>query len=467
MEQMQAAPVTTRSSAGALAGLSLSVLLSSLGTSIANVALPTLGEAFSAPFQRVQWVVLAYLLASTVLIAGIGRLGDLYGRRRMLLAGLVFFSAGSLACGLAPSLPVLILARAIQGTGAAAMMALAMAFVSETVPQDRIGSVMGLFGTTSAVGTALGPSLGGLLIGGFGWPAIFLAAVPLALLAFALAWFFLPVDGRRARAGRFDLAGAGLLALTLTAYALAMTVGAGRVGSQNGMLLAACGVGMALFIVRQRTAASPLVRPDAFRRPGFPVSLAVSMLVATVIMVTLVVGPFYLTQTLGLAAREVGFVLAVGPLVSVLSGVLAGRLVDRFGVSATVLAGLGAMMAGAAGLPVLAALFGLPGYIAAIVVLTPGYQLFQAANNTAVMAGIPAAERGITAGLLNLSRNLGLITGASLMGAVFAGAVGTPDIARAAGPAVATGLQVTFALAAILMLVGLVLMAASLRRRGA
>ncbi|WLR92288.1 MFS transporter [Shinella zoogloeoides] len=464
----QAQTIETKAGrAGALAGLSLSILLSSLGTSIANVALPTLGEAFSATFQQVQWVVLAYLLASTVLIAGIGRLGDLFGRRRLLLAGLALFSLASLLCGLSSSLPVLIAARAVQGAGAAAMMALAMAFVSETVPKERIGSVMGLFGTTSAVGTALGPSLGGLLITGFGWPAVFLVAVPFGLLTFALVWRSLPADRTPATQARFDLAGAGLLAAALTAYALAMTIGKGRLGLLNVTLIALSLAGAALFVLRQKTAASPLIRPAAFRRQSFPASLAANLLVATVIMVTLVVGPFYLSRTLGLGPAAVGFVLATGPLVSVFSGVLAGRLVDRFGAAPMVLAGLATMAAGAAGLPVFSALFGLPGYIAAIAVLTPGYQLFQAANNAGVMMGVPPDERGITSGLLNLSRNLGLITGASLMGAVFTAAVGTADVASANGTAVASGMHVTFTVAALLILSALALMTAGSRRRAA
>lgn len=453
-----------RHRAGALAGLSLAILLSSLGTSIANVALPTLADVFAAPFKYVQWVVLAYLLASTVLIASIGRLGDLFGRRRLLLAGLAVFSAASLLAGLSPSLPLLIAARAVQGAGAAAMMALAMAFVSETVPKERIGSVMGLLGTMSAVGTALGPSLGGLLIAGFGWHAIFLVAVPFGLSAFALVHHFLPADGKAATADRFDLPGAGLLAATLAAYALAMTVGEGRFGVLNGALVATAAVGAGLFMLRQRRIAYPLIRPATLRHPGFPASLAANILVATVIMVTLVVGPFYLSRTLGLGPAQVGFVLAVGPLVSVLTGVLAGRLVDRFGASPMVGAGLATMAAGAGGLPVFSALFGLPGYVLAIIVLTPGYQLFQAANNAAVMTGIAANERGVISGLLNLSRNLGLITGASLMGAIFTLAVGTKDLAHAGAPAVATGMYVTFAVAAGLLLVALALVSSFKRK---
>ena len=150
----------------ALASLSLSMLLSSLGTSIANVGLPTLAEAFTASFQAIQWVVLAYLLAITTVIVSVGRLGDMVGRRRLLLAGIVLFTGASWLCGISPSLSMLIAARAAQGLGAAIMMALSMALLGETVPRERTGSAMGLLGTMSAIGTALGPSLGGLLIAG-------------------------------------------------------------------------------------------------------------------------------------------------------------------------------------------------------------------------------------------------------------------------------------------------------------
>lgn len=145
------------------------MLMSSLGTSVANVALPTLSQAFSASFQKVQWVVLAYLLAITTLIVSVGRLGDVIGRRQLLLSGIVLFTVASVGCALAPSLGLLIAARATQGLGGAIMMALTLAFVSETVPKAETGSAMGLLGTMSAIGTALGPSLGGALIGTFSW----------------------------------------------------------------------------------------------------------------------------------------------------------------------------------------------------------------------------------------------------------------------------------------------------------
>lgn len=446
----------------ALAGLSLSMLLSSLGTSIANVALPTLAEAFEAPFQTVQWVVLAYLLAITSSIVGVGRLGDLIGRRRLLRAGILVFTAASVVSAAAPALWLVIAARAVQGLGAAVMMALTMAFVNDLVPRAKLGSAMGLLGTTSAVGTALGPSLGGLLIDWFGWQAIFLINLPLGVVAAALAHRHLPVDRRApgARRVEFDHRGTLLLALTLAAYALAMTLGRGQFGAQNLALLAAAALGAVSFLVVESKASSPLIRPAMLRERALSASLAANALVSTVLMSTLVVGPFYLARALGLDAGPVGLVMSVGPIVAALAGVPAGRVVDRFGARRATLVGLGGVAAGSILLSVAPGSLGLAGYLVPIVVVTVNYALFQAANNTAAMRDVSADQRGVVSGTLNLSRNLGLITGASVMGAVFAFASGASDITAAAPAAVAAGMRVTFAVAAGLVLVALALVAA-------
>ncbi|OOG37201.1 MFS transporter [Polaromonas sp. A23] len=447
----------------ALASLSFSMLLSSLGTSIANVGLPALAQAFNASFQEVQWIVLAYLLAITTLIVSVGRLGDIVGRRRLLLAGIFLFTAASGLCGMAPTLWLLIGARAAQGLGAAVMMALTMAFVGETVAKAKTGSAMGLLGTMSAVGTALGPSLGGVLIAGLGWQAIFLVNMPLGILAFLLAYRYLPLDQQKpngARAG-FDLVGTLLLALTLAAYALAVTMGRGNFGSLNLVLLLAAGLGASLFVFTEARVASPLIRLAMFRDPMLSASLGMNVLVSTVMMATLVVGPFYLSQGLGLKLAFVGLVMSMGPIISALSGVPAGRLVDRMGAPFTAVAGLTAMAAGALALCVLPAMFGVLGYMVAIAVLTPGYQLFQAANNTAVMVDVLPEQRGVISGMLSLSRNLGLISGASVMGAVFAFASASVDITAAPPEAVAAGMQVTFAAAAILVVIALAMALAS------
>ena len=449
----------------ALASLSLSMLLSALGTSIANVGLPTLAQVFEASFQQVQWIVLAYLLAITTLIVSVGRLGDLTGRRRLLLGGIGVFTLASALCGLAPTLGLLIGARVLQGLGAAIMMALTMAFVSETVSKERTGSAMGLLGTMSAIGTAMGPSLGGLLIGGFGWRAMFLMMLPLGLLTLLLAYRYLPADQRKADTvgSGFDPLGSLLLGLTLGAYALAMTLGRGHFGPLNIALLLVTCVGVGLFIRVEARVAAPLIRLGMFRDPQLSASLAMSLLVTTVMMATLVVGPFYLARALGLDAVGVGWVLSVGPLVAALAGVPAGRMADRFGARRMTLAGLIALGLGCFALSALPRTFGIAGYLAPMVIITLGYAVFQTANNTVVMSNVAPDRRGLVSALLNLSRNLGLITGASVLGAVFALASHSVDINTAPPEAVARGMGVTFMVA--WGLIGIACMIALISRR--
>jgi MFS family permease len=369
----------------------------------------------------------------------------------------------SVLCGVAPTLWLLIAARAVQGLGAAIMMALTMAFVGQTVPKANTGRAMGLLGTMSAIGTALGPSLGGVLIAGLGWRAIFLVNLPLGILAFLLAHRTLPVDRRGLKTDRagFDTMGTLLLALTLAAYALAMTMGRGSFGPLNVALLLAAAFGVGLFVLAETRAASPLIRLAMFRDPSLSASLTISALVSTVMMATLVVGPFYLSGALGLDAALVGLVLAVGPLVAALTGVPAGRLADRIGAQRLTIIGLIGIATGSFILAMMPANLGIPGYLAPIVVITAGYALFQTANNTAVMTDIRPDQRGVISGLLNLSRNLGLITGASVMGAVFAFASATIDITTAPPEAIATGMRMTFAVATVLIVVALAIAVAS------
>lgn len=360
-----------------LASVSLSMLLASLGTSIANVGLPAMATAFDASFSEVQWVVLVYLMVITVTVVGAGRLADLTGKRRLLLIGIALFTVASGLCAAAPSLRALVALRACQGLGAAIMMALSMA----AIPKDRVGTSMGLLGTMSAAGTALGPVLGGLLIAGMGWPGVFLISIPIGMAALVLVFCFLPPDPVRG----------------------------------------------------QKTASAP---------PPLPVAgLAMNILVTAVIMATLVIGPFHLAGPLGLGTAAIGLAMSCGPVVSILTGVPAGRLVDRVGTNPLVLGGLVGMGGGALGLALLPASLGVAGYIAPLILLTAGYAVFQAANNTAIMRGVAADQRGAVSGMLTLSRNVGLMAGTFLMGLVFT----------------AGGMHAAFAFGALLIAVALVI----------
>ena len=427
----------------ALACLSLSTLLTSLGISSANVALPILAQTFAATFQHVQWVVLAYLLVITAVIVSAGRLGDLIGRRRLLLGGIMLFTLASVLCGCAPWLWLLIAARAVQGLGAAIMLTLTMALVGDVVPKERTGSAMGLLGTMSAIGTALGPSLGGMLIAGFSWRAIFLINLPLGILALLLARRFLPADRQRLNTDKhlgFDHLGTLLLALALATYALAC--------SGNLMLLAFAVVAAGLLVVVEKRSASPLIHLTLFANRTLSAGLIMSVLVSSVIMATLVVGPFYLTAAFGLNAVQCGLVLSIGPTAAALSGIFAGRFADRFGAQRMTMAGLSGMAVGTVMVSLIPATLGPAGYISGIVTITVSYALFMTANTTAVMTDVPPQQRSIIAGMLILSRNLGLITGTAVLGAVFA-------FASAHFHSAAQGMQITFVVATFMLLVSL------------
>ncbi len=436
----------------AVASLALCMLLASLATSIANVGLPSIALALHASFQQVQWVVLAYLLALTSLIVSVGRLGDLFGRKRLLLLGLALFALASSLCALTPSLPLLLAARALQGVGAAMMMSLSMAMVGGLV--SKTGSAMGLLGSMSAIGTALGPSLGGILLAYADWRAIFWVQLPLGVLTFALAYRFLPAEASKNINTRFDYLGNLILACSLSAYALALTVGNGRGRGHfdqfNAGLMLVALVGLALFIYVENRSSAPLLQLALLRNRTLAASLASSALVASVMMATLVVGPFYLSRGFGLTATQLGLALSLGPLAAAITGVPAGRLVDAFGAARIALGGLACIAVACVALCLLPRYFGLPSYLAAITLATMGYALFQAANNTAVMANVPAAQRGLISGLLNLSRNVGLITGAAGMAALFAFGVGG-ELMQASAAALTAGLQLTFAVAALLI----------------
>jgi MFS family permease len=242
-----------------LAALSLVMLLPSLGTSVANVSLPSLAVSFGATFEDVQWVVISYLLAVTTLIVTAGKVGDLFGRRRPLLFGIALFMVSSIACALAPNIWALVAFRGIQGAGAALMMSLVVATVGDVVAPERTGSAIGLLGTVSAVGTALGPSLGGALISAFGWPIVFWLLAGVGVIALLSAPLLPPHLASPSRKPcDLDLAGTVLLAVTLGAYALATTAGMSTSGPTM-LVLAALSLGalVAFIAVERRTDMPP------------------------------------------------------------------------------------------------------------------------------------------------------------------------------------------------------------------
>ncbi len=348
----------------ALLSLAFSMLLTSIAVSIPNVALPTIAREFGASIEETQRVVVAYLLAVTSTIVFAGRFGDRMGRRKVLLIGLFLYIISTLLCVFAPTLWYLIGARTLQGVSAAIIMPLTMAFAVEVSSVQKAGSSIGLLATISAVGTAAGPSVGGIIVATSSWRCTFMLMALLGVLSFFLVCRYLPESHSKKKR----------LALQLS-------------------ILSHGGLGL---------------------------HLVMNAIVSTVMMSTLIVGPFYLSNTLGLKSMTVGLAMSVGPIMSILSGTPAGRAVDRFGEVRMTQLGLSVMGLGAFAFVVLPPLFGMIGYMISSAILSPGYQLFQAANSTASLRSADVDQRGLISGLLNFSRNLGLMAGASLMGSLYA-----------------------------------------------
>ncbi|MEM8569853.1 MAG: MFS transporter [Pseudomonadota bacterium] len=438
----------TRAPLPILIALSAATLTGSLGISIATVLLPALTRSFDATVSEVQWVLLAYLMALTIAIVSAGRLGDLLGHRRVLIAGLAIFIAASVLCAAAPSLGALIAGRGLQGLGGAILLALSMSLARDLVPAARLGSAMGLIAATTAIGTALGPSLGGVLLAWCGWRMAFWLLAGVGAFTFGIAAAALPRETGRASTvslADLDVPGSLVLGVALAAYALATSHGILDLPIPTTGLIAIAAVAAVMFAIVESRVATPLVPLALLRDATIGLGFLMNLIVGAIMMSTLVVGPFFLAFSLGLNEALVGLVMAVGPAIAAISGIPAGRLTDRFGTQRVCVFGLLQMILALVCLAALPRFFGVGGYVAALFALTPSFQLFLAANTTAVLADASREERGRVAGLLGLSRNLGLMTGASAIPAVFVGILGTGDVARAPIQGIAHAFSMTFA----------------------
>jgi MFS family permease len=369
--------------------MGVAALLPTFGMSIANVALPTFGTEFGASLQQVQWIVSGYLAALALFSFIAGRLLDIWGNRLVLFCGYSVFCLGLLMCFGSNSLEMLLLGRVVQGIGAAALAVVAIALAKEIGSKLQMGRAMGALATLTAVGTALGPSVGGITLDLFGWRSLFLVLLGVVIVG-SLTVFF--VDRNEV-----------------------------RVGSNK-----------------------PRQSKGAQVWRSFYGSAMANSLVSVIMMTTFIAGPFFLKFVLGYSDAQVGLVMAIGPVISILSGVPAGFLVDRFGDRAVMLIGLSSLIAGALSFSFLPIHFGVLGYVIALIVLTPGYQMFLAANNSFVMRRVSDDGKGAASGLLNVSRNAGLIIGASVIAWVFSVGAGASDIAAASVAQISDGFQLVF-----------------------
>ncbi len=396
----------------ALAIVLLGSVIAPLDSAV-NAAFPAINAAFALDVASIRWVVISYLVAFSSCVIVSGRLGDLFGYRRVFGAGLLVSAAAFLACGFAPDYGWLLVARVVQGIGIALVIGAAPALALSIYPESERTRVLARFGAAFAIGLTVGPAAGGALVDAFGWQSVYFARVPLALGA----WLLLgrvPI-APRASDSRFDISGSVLLA-TWTGSLLLGVALPGFAGIVSGILAAAT---FAWFVVRESRSRHPMIRLALFRTAAFSVPNLAAVSVHFTGFIVFLLGPYLFVNTLGLTAQAAGFLLALGPAGAVLGSALASRLVARFGARPAAFAGMllnlatVAVASGWSGDTDIAAI----GCWLAIGGL--GIGLFQVAYSDLVIAALPPEERGVASSLTNFTRTLGVVACAVIGSALF------------------------------------------------
>lgn len=404
-----------------MVAVAMGVFLATIDGSIVNVALPTLAIALETEFAWAEWVVLAYLLTVTSLMLGVGRLADMVGKKAIYQLGFVIFVLGSALCGVSPNVGWLIGFRVLQAVGAAMMMALGTAIVTEAFPTEERGKALGVVGLMVSLGIIAGPTLGGLILSSLSWRWIFYVNVPIGLAGIALVGRYVPA--RKPQGGqRFDGMGAGLLFLGLLALLVALSLGQG-VGFANGLvmgLLLMAAILMGVFIVVELRVSQPMLDLYLFRDALFSVNLLTGFLAFIVSSGTILLMPFYLQNVLGLPPASLGVVMGVVPLLVGLIAPFSGRLSDRVGSRILTTIGLGILLVGYGLVATLGLETSIVGYVLRFAPVGIGLGFFQSPNNSAIMGAAPRNRLGVASGLLSVTRTLGQTTGVALFGSVWA-----------------------------------------------
>ncbi|MCF6437216.1 MFS transporter [Pseudoalteromonas sp. MMG022] len=349
-----------------LVALALSALLPSMAISSVNLTLPILAAQLAVSFSQVQWLTIAYMLSLTSTLIIAGKLIDIKGQKLVFVTGLLIFSGASIALGLTKSIYLLTFSRAVQGVGGAMLVVVNMVIASKVFEKRNEGMVIGLIGSMSALGTGAGPVLASFLIECCQWQSVFLINIPIAAVILLCAFHSLP-------ANKIEL----------------------------------------------RQAKQPLFHTSTLNKPALKVSLIANFLISNVVMISLIIGPFYLTLALQLSIVEVGFVMVASPVTVAVFAFLSGKLSSIANLDKLVLIGVTVISLGAVWMTQISVEDGVTGYIIGLVIIGSGYATFTSANNTQVMLNVDADNQGLLSSTLSLSKNLGLMVGATLSSSLF------------------------------------------------
>jgi EmrB/QacA subfamily drug resistance transporter len=448
-----------------MAAVGTGIFLSTIDGSIVNIALPNLESAFETEFAVVQWVILAYLLVVSTLMLSVGRLADMIGKKPLYTAGFVVFTIGSVLAGLSPTVYWLIGFRVLQAIGAVMLLALGMGIVTEAFPPSERGKALGITGALVSVGIVIGPTLGGILINLYSWRLIFYVNLPVGIVGTILAWRYIP--GIKPPGGqRFDFGGAITLLISLLSFSLALTAGQ-QLGFTDPLILAMFAVFvlfLIIFIAIEWRVEQPMIDLRLFNNSLFTVGLVTGFITFVAIAGTVILMPFYLSNVLGYEVLQVGLLMAVVPIAVGIFAPISGSLSDRFGTRSITVIGLAVLAVGYLAISTLRVDTTALGYVLRFLPVGIGMGIFQSPNNSAIMGTAPRSRLGIVSGMLAASRTTGQTTGVALLGAIwaasvfsFAGESLTGGATTASGLAQVSGLQDTFQIVTVFIIIALLL----------
>ncbi len=454
-----------------LINIVLLTFMACLDSSIVNVALPVMAGYFKVGMNSISVIVSVYLVAISATILIFGRLGDIKGTVKIFQIGTVIFTVGSLLCAISNSLYILILARIIQAVGAAGFMATNQGIITRVFPAGERGKALGITGSFVALGTLVGPPLGGFIVDAAAWQYIFLINIPIGVFAFILGLKILPRD-EESRKARFDVKGALLFLVFIVALFAALLAGE-QVGFTNPLILAGFALAVIAFIMFlkvERKEESPLLQLNIFKNQLFSLSILCGFLLFVAMNCSNILLPFYLQDVIKLSPAVSGLYLMTYPLVLFVVAPISGHISDKIGSELLTLIGLLTFCFAFFMMATLNQFFQPVKLVLIIAVMALGNGMFQSPNNSLVMSSVPRERVGIAGSINALVRNLGLVVGVSVSTLILYGVM-----SRQLGYTVTTfvagkeaefafAMRVTYISAGLIALVGAVLTAFRLIR---
>ena len=418
-----------------------SFLVPYTGSSI-TVALPAMASQFSADAVTLGWITSAYIVSAALFIIPFGRLADIYGRKKIFLAGVLIFSAASLASALAPTAGILIAARFIQGIGGAMIFATSVAIVTQVYGPGERGWALGITIATVYAGLSIGPFLGGILTDRFGWPAIFLINIPIGLITIALTLQGVKHEWADAAGERFDLAGALVYGIMLFSGIFGMLL-LPDPGGLAWLVAAVCAAGV--FVWWERRCTTPLFNLAIFSgNRTFVFSNIAAMINYGATFAVAVLLSLYFQYIQGFSAEYAGLILVAQPVVQTLLSPVAGKLSDRIEPRIVATAGMAITTLGLSFFIFLTPATPLFAIVIALMVLGFGYALFSSPNTNAIMSSVDKRYLGIASGMNATMRSLGQVLSMAIAMFSFSVFIGTVTITPEVYPALMTSVTISF-----------------------